>query len=117
MQLSVEVKRQSRASVYICRGQLLRGAASEYLFDLLTRSHEQDVIVDVKEVTAFDEDGLRAIALSCRLLASSQKRLLLQHAPADIVGRLRTTYGAPVLEQPTARPATRAASVSSQSSR
>jgi anti-anti-sigma regulatory factor len=117
MQLSIEVKRQRGASVYICRGQLLRGVATEYLFDLLTRSHEQDVIVDLAEVTAFDEDGLRAIALSCRLLASSQKRLLLRCAPLYIVERLRTTYGAPVLECPNARPATLAASVSTQSSR
>lgn len=117
MQLSVEVKGRSGISIYLCRGKLVHGAASDYLFDLLTRSYDQDVIVDVAEVAAFDEAGLRALALSCRLLASSQRRFLLRHAPAPVVERLRSHYGAPVLEWSTTHPATLAASVSNRSSR
>lgn len=117
MQLSVEVKRQSGSTVYLCRGKLVRGAASEYLFDLLTRSSDQDVIVDFAEVTSFDGDGLRAVAVSCQLLAFSEKRLFLRHAPSDFVERLRNGHGAPVLEWPSPRPATLAASVSNRSSR
>lgn len=117
MQLSVEVKRQSGASVYVCRGKLVHGTASDYLFDLLTRSHDQDVIVDLAEVAAFDEAGLRVLALSCRLLASSQRRFMLRDAPLNIIESLRNRYGVPVLEWPTTHPATLAASVSNRSSR
>ena len=112
MRLSVEVKRQDGRNVYVCRGKLVEGSASEYLFDLLTRSQERDVILDVADVTAIDEAGLRAIALSCQFLTCSQARLFLRHAPSDLLEHLRKRHGAPVLEWPAARAATLAAGVS-----
>jgi anti-anti-sigma regulatory factor len=117
MYLSVEVKRQSGSNMYICRGKLLEGTEADYLFDLLTRSQHQDVIVDIGEVTAFDEAGLCAIAMSCQLLSLSGSRLFLDGAPSDLLEHLRKRHGAPVLEWPAGRAASLAASVSNRGSR
>jgi anti-anti-sigma regulatory factor len=116
MHLSIEAKRQSGSSVYVCRGKLVEGSASEYLFDLLTRSQHRDVILDLADVTAIDEAGLRAVALSCQFLTGSGGRLFLRHAPSDLVEHLRK-HGAPVLEWPAVRAATLAATVSNRAGR
>jgi anti-anti-sigma regulatory factor len=102
MELSVEVKQHRRSSLYVCRGNLRGGSASEYLFDLLTRSHDHDVIVDVSEIAEFGEAGLRAIALSCHVLSYSQRRLFLRSAPSAILEQLRSRHSASVLEWPDA---------------
>jgi anti-anti-sigma regulatory factor len=116
MHLSVEVKRQSGRNVYVCRGKLVEESASEYLFDLLTRSQDRDVIVDVADVTGIDEAGLRAIALSCQFLTCSGTRVFLRHAPSNLLEHLRK-HGAPVLEWPAVRAATLAAGVSNRAGR
>lgn len=89
MRLSVEVKRQDRQIVYICRGSLVRGQASDYLFHLLTRSCYDDVVVDLAQITDFDAVGLQTLRLSWVFLNRYHCRLALQHAPPILMEQLR----------------------------
>ncbi len=98
MQLSVEVKQQNGTIVYLCRGKLLRGWASEYLLELLTRSSHCNVIVDMNELSSFDGQGLSAVALSCSFLWSCHRRLILRNASSELAkelaNALREKHGA-----------------------
>lgn len=85
MQLSVEVKRQEGKCVFLCRGSLLQGEASDYLFNLLTRSHRQDVILDLAALNTFDRAGLQTVMLSSNFLAANHRRLFLRHAPSNLL--------------------------------
>lgn len=93
MQLSVEVKRQEGKSVFLCRGSLLQGEASDYLFNLLTRSHRQDVILDLAALTTFDRAGLQSVMLSSNFLAANHRRLSLRHAPSSLLEHIRRRHG------------------------
>lgn len=98
MQLSVEVKRQGGREVLCCRGRLLQGQASEYLFNLLTRSTRQDVVVDLEELLTCDEAGLQAFALSSAFLASCHRQLLIIHASEDMLEHLRKRHRAAMVD-------------------
>lgn len=104
MQLSVEVKRQQGRDVLFCRGRLLQGQASEYLFQLLTRSTRHDVVVDLEELLTCDEAGLQAFALSSAVLASCQRQLLFLHASEEMLEHLRMQYGVAVSDLQTLQP-------------
>lgn len=92
MRLSVEVKRQDRQIVYICRGSLVRGQASDYLFHLLTRSCCDDVVVDLAQIRDFDAVGLRTLGLVRGFLNTCECGLVLQHAPPILIEQFRQTY-------------------------
>lgn len=94
MQLSVEVKQQNGTVVYRCHGKLLSGWPSVYLFELLTRSSTQNVILDLRDVSTYDGQGLSTVALSCSFLSSCRRRLFLRNAPAAITDELRRQHGA-----------------------
>lgn len=104
MQLSVEVKRQEGRDVLFCRGRLLQGQASEYLFQLLTRSTRHDVVVDLEELLTCDEAGLQAFALSRAVLASCHRQLLIIHASEDMLEHLRERYRAAESDLQSLRP-------------
>jgi anti-anti-sigma regulatory factor len=89
MQLSVEVKRQEGKSVFLCRGGLLQGQTSDYLFHLLTRSHCKDVILDLAALTTFDRAGLQPVMLGSNFLAANRRRLFLRHAPSNLLEHIR----------------------------
>ena len=89
MQLSVEVKNSNDAAVLICRGQIVHGAESEYLFALATRSDRRDVILDVEAVSGIDEGGLFVIALCYQILSSAKRRLFLRNPSSEILAGLR----------------------------
>lgn len=92
MRLSVEVKRQDRQILYICRGSLVRGQASDYLFHLLTRSCCDDIVVDLAQVRDFDAVGLQTLGLSWVFLNTCHCRLAVQHAPPTLMEQLRRKY-------------------------
>jgi len=89
MRLSVEVKRQKGISVFLCRGCLLQGETSDYLFNLLTRSNRHDVILDLASLTTFDRAGLQTVILSSSFLAAYHRRLFLRHAPSNLLEHMR----------------------------
>ena len=86
MKLKVTVNDQGRNLTLICAGEIIRGAESEYLFDLITRRSNQDVVVDLGSVAGIDEDGVVMLILCRRLLASARKKLFLQN-PSDCVSK------------------------------
>lgn len=89
MQLSVEVKNLNDAAVLVCRGQIVQGAESEYLFALATRSDRRDVILDVEAVSGIDEGGLFVIALCYQILSAARRRLFLRNPSSEILAGLR----------------------------
>ena len=94
MRLSVQVNQQEGTIVCLCRGELVRGWASEYLFELLTRSHHHNVILDMREISIFDREGLSAVAFSSAFLSSCQRSLVFRNARPELARALREQHGA-----------------------
>lgn len=89
MQLSVEVKNSNDAAVLVCRGQIVHGQESEYLFALATRSDRRDVVLDVEGVSGIDEAGLFVIVLCYQTLSASKRRLFLRNPSSAMLDGLR----------------------------
>jgi anti-anti-sigma regulatory factor len=89
MQLSVEVNNLSDAMLLVCRGEIVQGPESDYLFALATRADRRDVVLDVGSVTAIDQAGLLVILLSYALLVASERRLFLRNPSPEMLERLR----------------------------
>ena len=89
MQLSVQISNLNDATVLVCRGQILQGPESEYLFALATRPDKRDVVLDVEEVTGVDEGGLFVIVLCYEMLSAANRRLFLRNPSPDIISGLR----------------------------
>ncbi len=104
MQFSVKVKQQKGTMVCLFRGQLVRGWASECLFELLTRSHRHNVVLDLEEVSTFDTEGLRAVAFCGAFLSSCLRPLVLRNAPPELARALREQHGATFGEARTLAP-------------
>lgn len=99
MQLSVEVNNSSEAAVLVCKGQILQGEESDYLFALATRPDQRDVVLDVGEVSEIDDAGLLSIVLCYQLLSADKRRLFLRNPSADFLAGLRRQEMAALLEQ------------------
>jgi len=89
MKLSIEVNRWKDATLLTCRGMLVHGQASEYLFAVATRPGHGDVVLDMQGVTQVDEAGTFVILLCYELLTASHRRLFLRNASADVLEGLR----------------------------
>ena len=98
MRLSVEVKRQQGMYIFSCRGSLLQGEASDYLFHLLTRSNHQDVILDLAALTSFDQAGVHAVVLGNTFLAACHRRLFLRDAPSSLLKKIRCLHHPPLAQ-------------------
>lgn len=88
MELSIEVanaRSAGGAQVFICRGKLLRGEESDYLFDLVTRPDIRDVVLDVEHIDSFDSDGLSTIVLCRELFSATNRRLLLRNPSRELL--------------------------------
>ena len=91
MQFSVEVKRLKEGTFYCCRGFLGKGPASDYLFQLLTRPDERNLIVDVAELT-IEDSGLHVFVVSSEFLLASGRHLFLLNAPKALLEQLRDQH-------------------------
>lgn len=91
MELSVEVIRQDGRTVYFCRGSLVQGLASDYLFHLLTRSCTDNIVIDLADVSDFDAVGLQALGLVRGFLNTCQCGVAVQHAPPILMEHFRQT--------------------------
>ena len=89
MELSIEVSRCREATVLTCRGSIVHGQASDYLFAVATRPDCRDVVLDMQGVTRVDEAGIFVIVLCYELLTASKRRLFLRNASAEILEGLR----------------------------
>jgi anti-anti-sigma regulatory factor len=88
MELSIEVVESGGAPTFICRGRLIRGRESDYLFDLVTRPGGRDVVLDVEQLHGFDKDGLSTIELCHELLSLTNRRLFLCNASKEMLLKL-----------------------------
>lgn len=79
MKLKVTVNDEGNNLTLTCTGEIIRGAESEYLFDLITRRSNENIVVDLGSVVRIDEDGVVMFILCRRLLASVSKKLLFQN--------------------------------------
>jgi anti-anti-sigma regulatory factor len=104
MQLSIDVSNTNDAAVLTCRGEIIHGRESDYLFALATRPDRRDVILDVTGVTGFDEGGLSVIILSYRMLTSCQRRLFLRNPSLEMLAGIRR-YHAESQEESSVTPA------------
>ena len=89
MQLSIEVNGGKDATVLTCKGMIVHGQASDYLFSVVTRPDRRDVVLDMQGVTEVDEAGIFVIVLCYELLTASKRRLFLRNASKDILDGLR----------------------------
>lgn len=89
MELSIEVNRWKDATLLTCRGMLVHGQASEYLFAIATRPGRRDVVLDMQGVTQVDEAGTFVILLCYELLTASSRRLFLRNASPEVLEGLR----------------------------
>lgn len=86
--LSIEVIESGGAPTFICRGRLIRGQESDYLFDLVTRQDSRDVVLDLEQLHSFDKDGLSTISLCRELLSFTNRRLSLRNASREMLRQL-----------------------------
>jgi anti-anti-sigma regulatory factor len=89
MELSIEVNHDKDATVLTCRGVIVHGRASDYLFAVVTRPSRRDVVLDMEGVTKVDEAGIFVITLCYELLTASKRRLFLRNASPEILDGLR----------------------------
>jgi anti-anti-sigma regulatory factor len=89
MELSIEVNRSKDATILTCRGMIVHGQASDYLFSVVTRPDRCDVVLDMQGVTTVDEAGVFVIVLCYELLTAAKRRLFLRNASAEILDYLR----------------------------
>ncbi len=89
MELSVEVNQANGIATFICRGSLVRGQESDYLFDLVTRPDYRDVVLDVGGLSIFDWDGLSTLVLCHELLSSTNRKLFLRNPATELLLELR----------------------------
>src|SRR5215475_7512525 len=89
MQLSVEVNSCRDASVLVCRGKIVQGPESDYLFGLVTRPDQRDVILDIEGVASVDDAGLFVILLCYEYLVSNDRRLFLRNPSIEVLDGLR----------------------------
>jgi anti-anti-sigma regulatory factor len=89
MELSIEVNRSKDATVLTCRGMIVHGQASDYLFSVVTRPDRRDVVLDMQAVTTVDEAGIFVIVLCYELLTAAKRRLFLRNASTEVLDNLR----------------------------
>lgn len=85
MQLSVKVSKTDGTPRFACRGKLLRGEESDYLFELVTRPDRGDVVLDLEELSSFDQEALSTIVLCHEVLWSTKRKLFVRNAPAEML--------------------------------
>jgi hypothetical protein len=95
MQLSVKVTRTHGTPTFACSGKLLRGEESDYLFELITRPDNRDVVLDLEELSAFDGDAVSTIVLCNEVLGAHNRKLFVRNAPAEMLIELTRRHDDP----------------------
>ena len=87
--LSVDLKVSKNAVLLVCRGEVVGGREADYLFNLITRDHRGDVILDFAGVTKVDREGVSVISTSYELLSRLGRRLSLKNPSTELVRALQ----------------------------
>ena len=86
--MDIEIQKLVGLTVLVCKGQLLQGRESDYLYDVITRECDSDMVLDLAEVSAIDDDGLLVLILGYELLTSACRTLLISNASAEVMQAL-----------------------------
>jgi len=76
--LRVSLERVNRTALLICQGDAIVGDEASYLFDLITRDHQCDVVLDVEGVEEIGNEGLLVIQAGREWLHRLGHRLVLR---------------------------------------
>ena len=90
--LRVNLELFNRTAWLKCQGDAITGDEANYLFDLITRDHQCDVVLDVDGVEEIGTEGLLVIKTGSEWLHRLGNRLFLRSASGD----LRRALGAQV---------------------
>ena len=88
MRLSVKVETGSEDTVFVCRGEISKFEASDYLFNLITRPGRNNVVLDFAGVTGIDEHGLTVLVWGRKILLAAKRKLLLRSASGEVLKHL-----------------------------
>lgn len=83
MQLTVEVKTSAQITSFTCQGKITKGDETNYLFDLLTRQDDRNIVLDLQQIREFDYSGLLTLVV-CQEYLSSQRRRLALRLPSPL---------------------------------
>jgi anti-anti-sigma factor len=87
--LSVDLKVLRSGCLLVCRGDVIGGKEADYLFDLITRDDDGEVILDLTGVTKIDDHGLSVIIAAHKLLGNANRRLFLRSPSTDLIRALQ----------------------------
>ena len=89
--LRVRLEFVNRTALLICQGDAIVGDEASYLFDLITRDHQCDVVLDVEGVEEIGNEGLQVIQTGCEWLHRLGHRLVVRNASSDLRRALPTS--------------------------
>jgi anti-anti-sigma regulatory factor len=78
--LRVSLEFVDRTALLTCQGDAIVGDEANYLFDLITRDHQCDVVLDVEGVEEIGSEGLLVIMSGSEWLHRLGRRLLVRNA-------------------------------------
>jgi anti-anti-sigma regulatory factor len=83
--LRVNLELLDRTALLTCQGDAIVGDAANYLFDLITRDHQSDVVLDIEGVEEIGSEGLPVIKTGREWLHRLGHRLFLRNASKDLI--------------------------------
>jgi hypothetical protein len=86
--LRVNLEFVNRTALLKCKGDAIVGDEANYLFDLITRDHQCDVVLDVEGVEEIGSEGLLVIKTGCEWLHRFGHHLFLRNAAGDLTRAL-----------------------------
>jgi hypothetical protein len=75
--LRVNLEVLDRTALLTCQGDAIAGDEASYLFDLITRDHQCDVVLDVEGVEEIGNEGLLVIQIGREWLHRVGHQLVL----------------------------------------
>lgn len=85
MKLAVEVRERNRSLFLLCKGEVILGDESEYLYNLITKRNSETVVVDLAAVTHVDEHALVMFVLCHTLLSSSHRKIVFRNVSPAVM--------------------------------
>jgi anti-anti-sigma regulatory factor len=82
--LKVNLEFLNRTALLTCQGDAITGDEASYLFDLITRDDQCDVVLDVEGVEEIGSEGLLVIETGYEWLHRLGHRLFLRNASNDL---------------------------------
>jgi hypothetical protein len=89
LMLRVNLELLNRTALLTCKGDAIVGDEASYLFDLITRDHRCDVVLDLENVQEIASEGLMVIKTGGEWLNQVGHYLFLRNASNDLIRALQ----------------------------